>query len=344
MRGWVARHFSCRPAAAVSHGPAREGKAPAGILRGMSGAPSSAPSAPASTPPPASPSDLQWNRANLIGLGFLHLASLAGILWMALVQFHWGTLALGVLWYGLGCVGITGGYHRSFAHKAYDTAALLRWFYLLFGAAAMQTSALVWSADHRDHHRHTDDDDDPHSILEGFFWAHMGWIIRNRADRPGPNLDRVQDLARIPGFQWQHRYYWPIAIVMGWVVPALIALAWGDFIGALLVAGALRTTLMLHATWCVNSVAHTIGSRPYSRAISARDSLLTALITGGEGYHNFHHRFPGDYRNAIRWWQYDPTKWFIWTMSKVGLARGLQRTPVKVIAAARQQVRGADAA
>jgi stearoyl-CoA desaturase (delta-9 desaturase) len=131
---------------------------------------------------------------------------------------------------------------------------------------------------------------------------------------------------------------------MGWVVPALIALAWGDFIGALLVAGALRTTLMLHATWCVNSVAHTIGSRPYSRAISARDSLLTALITGGEGYHNFHHRFPGDYRNAIRWWQYDPTKWFIWTMSKVGLARGLQRTPVKVIAAARQQVRGADAA
>ncbi|MBL6722301.1 MAG: hypothetical protein ISQ08_12905, partial [Planctomycetes bacterium] len=112
----------------------------------MSGAPSSAPSTPGSTPSPAAPSDLQWNRANLIGLGFLHLASLAGILWMALVQFHWGTLALGVLWYGLGCVGITGGYHRSFAHKAYDTAAPLRWFYLLFGAAAMQTSALVWSA------------------------------------------------------------------------------------------------------------------------------------------------------------------------------------------------------
>ena len=95
-----------------------------------------------------------------------------------------------------------------------------------------------------------------------------------------------------------------------------------------------RTLALLHATWCVNSVAHWFGDRPYSRDTSARNSFLTALITGGEGYHNFHHRFPSDYRNAVRWYQYDPTKWFIWTMNRLGFARSLKRASDEQISAA----------
>jgi len=118
-----------------------------------------------------------------------------------------------------------------------------------------------------------------------------------------------------------------IGLFIAFVVPAGLASLWGDFWGGLLVAGAFRTLLLLHATWCVNSVAHWFGTQPYSKRGSARNSILTALITGGEGYHNFHHQFPSDYRNGIRWYQYDPTKWFIWALSKVGLAHGLSRTP-----------------
>jgi len=282
---------------------------------------------------------LTRNYANILGLGFLHLAALAAPFYLGFVQFYWGTLLLGVLWYGMCCLGITAGYHRSFSHRAYDASGLLRWFYLLFGAAAMQTSALEWCADHRDHHSFTDRQKDPHNIKEGFFWAHMGWILNNRSDRPEVDYSRVKDLDQQRGFRFQKRFYWPLAIGVGWILPALIASLWGDVIGGLLLAGGLRVTLMLHATWCVNSVAHVLGKRTYSLAISARDSLITALITGGEGYHNFHHKFPADYRNAVRWYQYDPTKWFIWTMARLGLAYNLRRTTPQVVLAARERVR-----
>ena len=100
--------------------------------------------------------------------------------------------------------------------------------------------------------------------------------------------------------------------------------------------GFLRLFLQYHATFSVNSVAHTIGGQPYSRATSARDSFLTALITLGEGYHNFHHRFPADYRNGIRFYHFDPTKWWVWTCSRIGVTRDILRTPPDVIARARQ--------
>jgi stearoyl-CoA desaturase (delta-9 desaturase) len=149
----------------------------------------------------------------------------------------------------------------------------------------------------------------------------------------------VKDLAADALVRWQDRHYVLLAAAVAGVVPPLLGSLWGDALGALLVAGFLRLVLQWHATFAVNSVAHCIGRQPYSRATSARDSSWTALITLGEGYHNFHHRFQSDYRNGVRWYHFDPTKWFVWSLAQVGLTRELRRTSPAVIRAARARVR-----
>lgn len=273
--------------------------------------------------------NLNW--INLRGLVVLHTLAGVAIWYLISVQFHWATVGLTFVMYWLTGISVTAGYHRAFSHRAYEVSPPLRWFFLIFGAGALQTSLLQWSVDHRNHHRFADKDGDPYSVRTGFWWAHVGWILRNRHGYENPPLENVTDLAALPGVKFQHKYYDAIGIFIAFVVPAGLASLWGDFWGGLLVAGAFRTLLLLHATWCVNSVAHWFGTQPYSKRGSARNSIFTALITGGEGYHNFHHQFPSDYRNGIRWYQYDPTKWFIWTLSKVGLAHGLSRTPESLL-------------
>lgn len=270
-------------------------------------------------------------------IGFAHLMAVAAIVYMAAVHFSWWTVGLGLLWFALCGMGITGGYHRLFAHKSYQASAPVRAFYLLFGAAAVQNSALKWSSDHRRHHAHVDGDGDPYSINEGFLWAHIGWVLRK--NRFHPRVINVADLKADVLMRLQDRYYLPIAIFMGAILPGLIGLAWGDFLGAFLVAGFLRLVIEWHATFFVNSLAHTLGSQPYCRKGSARDSFVTALLTLGEGYHNFHHRFQADYRNGVRWYQLDPTKWFVWTLSRLGQTWDLRRTPKATIQKAIEEVR-----
>jgi len=136
----------------------------------------------------------------------------------------------------------------------------------------------------------------------------------------------------------QHRFYVPLAFLMGAITPACIGLLWGDPIGALLVAGFLRLTIQWHATFSINSVAHILGSQPFSTRNSSRDSFWTAILTLGEGYHNYHHSFQHDYRNGVSWHHYDPTKWTIWTLDLVNLARDLRRVPDATIASRRQEV------
>jgi stearoyl-CoA desaturase (delta-9 desaturase) len=126
--------------------------------------------------------------------------------------------------------------------------------------------------------------------------------------------------------------------VSGFILPAALGMLWGDWIGALLIAGFLRLVVQWHATFAVNSVAHAIGNQPYSKKNSARDSFWTALVTLGEGYHNFHHKFQLDYRNGIRWYQFDPTKWAIWSLSRLKITGDLRRTPESQIQQARRSV------
>jgi stearoyl-CoA desaturase (delta-9 desaturase) len=268
--------------------------------------------------PPPRPG-LCWT--TIAGLGLIHLAGLAGVVWIV-VNPSVATLALAVALYVPCGLSITAGYHRLFAHRSYRPAPPVRWALLTFGAATFQNSALSWSADHRAHHADTDGPGDPHAVTRGAWFAHMGWLFRRR--EASADLTRLSDLHAVRSIRIQHRFYLVPAIGIGLVLPMVIAAQWGDPWGGLLVAGFLRAAVMLQATFCVNSLAHLVGTRRYDARSSARDSFATALITFGEGYHSFHHRFPFDYRNGPRWWQFDPGKWLIWTLSRVHLADRLR--------------------
>lgn len=224
-------------------------------------------------------------------------------------------------------LSITGGYHRLWAHRAYEARLPLRIFYMLFGAQALQNSVLIWASMHRVHHREVDDvDHDPYSIKRGFWYAHIGWMLR---DYPCHvvDLSNARDLERDPVVAFQHRHYLAIALFMNIGLPLLVGFAVGDPWGVLLLAGLLRLVVNHHVTFFINSLAHMWGRRPYTEDNSARDNDLIALLTYGEGYHNYHHLFQWDYRNGVRWWQLDLTKWWIAFWSWTGQAKNLRRVP-----------------
>ncbi|GAC1309170.1 MAG: fatty acid desaturase [Steroidobacteraceae bacterium] len=228
---------------------------------------------------------------------------------------------------GANGMAITCGYHRLFAHATYDAHPLLKVAYLLFGAMALQNSALVWSASHRVHHRFIDDPDrDPYCARRGFWFSHIGWMLRHYPSGE-PDFRTVRELERDPLLRLQHRFYVPIALTMNFGVPLALGWATGDVLGTFLLAGVLRLVLSHHFTFFINSLAHIWGAQPYTEDNTARDNPVVALLTYGEGYHNFHHMFAHDYRNGVRAWQWDPSKWFIAAMSWLGLARNLKRVP-----------------
>jgi stearoyl-CoA desaturase (delta-9 desaturase) len=303
-----------------------------------------APTAPDASEGPRSDGRRSAFSPDWINIGFLataHTLALVALLYLIFVQCSLWTLGLGLLWFAFAGFSITGGYHRLFAHRAYSAHSLLRAFYLFFGAAAVQNSALKWCADHRLHHAKTDTDDDPYNIRRGFLWAHVGWVL---SKDPEPSRQRTADLeaSRLVRLQDRHFLLW--AVLSAAVLPGLLGLLWGDPLGALLVAGFLRLVVQWHATFFVNSLAHCVGHQPYGSRTTARDSFWVALLTLGEGYHNFHHSFPTDYRNGVRFYHFDPTKWLVWSLSRVGLTGGLKRVPHPRLARARLAARDARAA
>lgn len=250
--------------------------------------------------------------------------------------WHYGLnpFQITLFWFFLISTGlsITLGYHRLFSHLTFQARWPVKLFTLLFGAAAFEGSAIAWSADHRRHHKFVDHEEDPYDISKGLFHAHIGWLLfRTGPDTP---LTWVRDLKKDRLAWWQHEYYVPIAIGMAFALPAAIGWAWGGPVAALggfLIAGIARVVVVHHMTFCINSLCHWIGDRPYSSDCTARDSVLMAVCTFGEGYHNFHHEFQHDYRNGVKPWQFDPTKWTIWLLSKVGLVEGLRTVPEEKI-------------
>ena len=224
-------------------------------------------------------------------------------------------------------MSITGGYHRLWAHKSYEAGPVLKSLFALWGAGALQNSILVWASDHRRHHRHVDNNElDPYSAGRGLWFSHMGWMLRQYKSNE-PDFSNARDLQRDPIVMWQHRHYVALTVTMNVGLPLLLGIWHGDIIGTLLLVGLLRLVINHHVTFFINSLAHFWGSRPYTESNSARDNGFLAFLTYGEGYHNFHHIFQTDYRNGIRWWQWDPTKWMINTCSRLGLARNLVRVP-----------------
>lgn len=248
-------------------------------------------------------------------------------------MIHGATVALAVFMAIATGLGITAGYHRLFSHRAYDANPLFKIILLAFGAAAFQNSARKWSSDHRNHHKFVDTDKDPYNIQKGFLWAHIGWIMFYYG--PDHEYNNVADLEMDKWVLWQEKHYVSLGILVSFVLPTLIATLWGDPLGGLLIAGFLRAVLNHHFTFSINSFCHMIGNRPYSDRDSSRDNWFLALVTYGEGYHNYHHKFPADYRNGIRSYQWDPTKWLIAICARIGWTTNLRRTPAEKILQAR---------
>jgi stearoyl-CoA desaturase (Delta-9 desaturase) len=225
-------------------------------------------------------------------------------------------------------MAITAGYHRLWAHRTYEAHWSLRLVYLVFGTMALQNSVFMWCSGHRTHHLNVDDvDKDPYSARRGFWFSHIGWMLRNYPSGK-EDFSNIPDLKKDPLLAFQHRHYVPLAVALNFGLPLAAGLVFGDVWGMLILAGVLRLVWSHHVTFFINSLAHMWGSRPYTEDNTARDNPLIAVITYGEGYHNFHHIFAHDYRNGVRWWQWDPTKWLIAALSYLGLTTRLKRTPV----------------
>lgn len=253
------------------------------------------------------------------------LIAAVGVPWYAVaVGFEWSAIVAFVLFIGITGISITAGYHRLWAHRAYQAHWSLRLLFAFFGAATVQNSILSWVTGHRRHHLHVDDNDrDPYSAGRGLWFSHMGWMVRQY---PSGAEDRsnVRDLERDPIVVWQDKHYVAIAWTANLAPTLLVGWLTGDWLANLLLMGFARLVITHHTTFFINSLAHFWGRRPFSREHSARDNPVLALFTHGEGYHNFHHEFQSDYRNGIRWFDWDPTKWLIAAASFVGLTWNLK--------------------
>lgn len=249
---------------------------------------------------------------------------LIGLFSTSRVPLKLNTALTAIVLYVFGGLSITAGYHRLWAHKSYNAKAPVRIFYALFGAAAVEGSIKWWGHSHRIHHRYTDTPRDPYDARRGFWYSHMGWMLM----KPNPKYKARADISDLID-DWvvrvQHRHYLGIMVFMSFIFPTLVCgYFFNDYLGGFIYAGILRACFIQQATFCVNSLAHWIGVQPFDDRRTPRDHFLTALVTFGEGYHNFHHEFPTDYRNAIKWYQYDPTKVVIYIHSKLGLASNLK--------------------
>jgi len=234
----------------------------------------------------------------------------------------WGLVAVSVVLLFLTEIGIGAAYHRFYSHRAYSMKRPAEAVLLFLSTAAFQGSVVRWSHDHRLHHAHVDTDGDPYSIHRGFWYAHMWWLF----DRSRPiDESSVSDLMKNKLVMFQFRRYG--ALSFGTNILLWLAVGWwfNDFLGAFVLTWWTRLFLSHHLTWFINSLAHYWGERTYSKEHSAVDNYILAFLTVGEGYHNYHHTFASDYRNGVRWYHFDPVKWTIFTLSKLGLTSDLRR-------------------
>ncbi len=250
----------------------------------------------------------------------VHLVALAAVV---VGPFSWGLLALAVGSYYLRMFGITAGYHRYFSHRSYRTGRTFQFVLAVLGATTTQKGVLWWAAHHRDHHRFSDQPEDIHSpVQRGFWWSHVGWILSRRYS--ATKLDRIKDFARYPELRWLDRFHVvpPIAYAAAmWAIGGVPALLWGYFVS---------TVLLWHGTFLVNSLAHVFGRRRYATDDASRNSLLIALATMGEGWHNNHHHYQSTANQGWFWWEIDVTYYALRALAALGIVGGLRTPPPAV--------------
>jgi stearoyl-CoA desaturase (Delta-9 desaturase) len=250
----------------------------------------------------------------VVVLPFLATLLAIELLWQRAV--NWTDLALLVAFNLLAGLGVTVGYHRMLTHRSFQPHPVVKFIFLAFGSMAVEGPALEWAATHIKHHAHSDREGDPHSPVEGFWHAHMGWLFnRSFAD---PNI-YCRNLVKDPIVVFVSRTF------IFWVILSLaIPFAIGGWTG-LLWGGLVRIFLTHHITWSVNSVCHTFGKREFETRDQSRNEWIVGLLGLGEGWHNNHHAFPRSAFHGLHWWQFDLSGYVIWTLERVGLARDVYR-------------------
>jgi len=250
----------------------------------------------------------------------VHLAALATPFLAPLTP---GLAALAAGLYLVRMFGITAGYHRYFAHRAYRTSRAFQLVLAWLGAMSAQKGALWWAAHHRDHHRWSDAPEDLHSpIRQGFLWSHMGWFLVRRFERT--KLERIGDFARFPELRWLDRWHLVPPAALGVLLGALGG--WPAFLWGFCVS----TALLWHGTFVINSLAHVIGRQRYATGDESRNSFALALLTLGEGWHNNHHFYASTANQGWFWWELDLSYGLLRLLSGLGVVHGLRTPPAHV--------------
>jgi stearoyl-CoA desaturase (delta-9 desaturase) len=245
-------------------------------------------------------------------------------LWTGATAFDW-ILCAALYFLRLFC--ITAGYHRYFSHRAFRTSRAMQFVLAFGGAMAAQKGALWWAAHHRVHHRFSDQPGDVHSPKQGFWWSHVGWILCRKNDET--RFELIPDLARYPELRFLDQWHLLPPVVLG--AACFLAGGWS----ALFIGFFLSTVLTYHSTFCINSLTHLFGRRRYVTADTSRNSLLTALLTLGEGWHNNHHYYQASANMGFFWWEIDVSYYVLRLLARLGLVWDLRRPPRAVLEANR---------
>ena len=253
----------------------------------------------------------------------LHLACLLVLLTGA----SWKTLFLCLFLYVIRMFGITAGYHRYFAHKTYQTSRLFQFLMAWLGCSALQKGPLWWASHHRRHHQHSDQEGDVHSPEHrGFWWSHVGWVLSSKYE--ATDFKIIKDFASYPELRWLNRFHVIPGLVLAggcFLFASWQGLVWGFFVS---------TVLLYHGTFVINSLCHMVGRRRYETTDTSRNSLLLAILTLGEGWHNNHHYYATSANQGFFWWELDISYYALRLFSLVRLVWDLKITPQHVLDAA----------
>ena len=256
----------------------------------------------------------------------VHLACLA-IFWVDVQPIDW--IICGAL-YVIRMFGITAGFHRYFSHRSYKTSRGFQFFLAFLGQSSAQRGTLWWAAKHREHHKHSDTEQDIHSpVQHGFWYSHVLWIFSKRG-RTVDYSTTIKDFQKYPELVWLDKWDRVPPILLGVLVWAIAG--WSGLIVGFFVS----TVLLFHGTFTINSLSHVIGKQPYVTGDDSRNNWLLAIITLGEGWHNNHHHFPSATPQGFRWWQIDVTYYILKILSIFRIVWDLRLPPAHVVAGKRK--------
>jgi stearoyl-CoA desaturase (Delta-9 desaturase) len=233
------------------------------------------------------------------------------------VPFHWSYVVWALALYYVRMWVVTTAYHRYFAHRAFKTSRVFQFLLAFFAETSAQKGVLWWAANHRHHHRESDQPADLHSPLQdGFWWSHVGWILSDRYTET--REESIRDFARFPELRFLNRWYLlpPFLLAVGlFLIGGFPLLVWGFFVS---------TVLLWHGTFTINSLSHVFGSRRYRTPDTSRNNFLLALITCGEGWHNNHHYHQNTANQGWFWWELDLSFYLLKLLSALGLVWDLR--------------------